>query len=152
MVVFVETELLGLAALAATLMLAASQGCKTTNQETCVFPFVYQGKRYDMCTDAGASSGKWCATTSNYDVDAKWGMCSAECTTGSTACPRHCGSTGRGCNLCAREGGSCRLAHCKPGHTQATPLADVCVANTKTGQYSFVWHGLLSLMSTFNLP
>ena len=86
MVVFVETELLGLAALAATLMLAASQGCKTTNQETCVFPFVYQGKRYDMCTDAGASSGKWCATTSNYDVDAKWGMCSAECTTGSTAC------------------------------------------------------------------
>jgi len=49
-----------------------------SNQETeygqcCVFPFTYKGKQYDHCL---SNNGKtWCATTSNWDADRKWGTC-----------------------------------------------------------------------------
>ncbi|XP_069495734.1 72 kDa type IV collagenase [Ambystoma mexicanum] len=42
----------------------------------CVFPFTFLGNKYDQCTSSGRSDGKlWCASTSNYDDDRKWGFC-----------------------------------------------------------------------------
>ncbi|KAK6308549.1 hypothetical protein J4Q44_G00218200 [Coregonus suidteri] len=44
--------------------------------EPCQFPFVFQGVKYDSCTSEGRGDGRlWCATTSNFDVDTKWGFC-----------------------------------------------------------------------------
>ncbi|XP_054910202.1 cation-independent mannose-6-phosphate receptor [Poeciliopsis prolifica] len=48
----------------------------TTNNETCVFPFTFTNKSYSECTKDGRVDGrKWCATTSNYNNDQKWGFC-----------------------------------------------------------------------------
>ncbi|XP_068768436.1 matrix metalloproteinase-9 [Struthio camelus] len=44
--------------------------------DPCVFPFTFLGQSYGACTSAGRQDGKlWCATTSNYDTDKKWGFC-----------------------------------------------------------------------------
>ncbi|KAF5917467.1 matrix metalloproteinase-9 [Diceros bicornis minor] len=44
--------------------------------EMCVFPFIFLGKEYSACTREGRSDGRlWCATTSNFDSDKKWGFC-----------------------------------------------------------------------------
>ena len=42
----------------------------------CVFPFTFLGKEYSACTTEGRNDGHlWCATTSNFDKDKKWGFC-----------------------------------------------------------------------------
>ncbi|KAM5304525.1 matrix metalloproteinase-9 [Glossophaga mutica] len=44
--------------------------------ELCVFPFIFLDKEYSTCTREGRSDGHlWCATTSNFDRDKKWGFC-----------------------------------------------------------------------------
>lgn len=46
------------------------------NGAECVFPFIFQGKEYDSCTTEGRTDGyRWCATTSNFDKDVKYGFC-----------------------------------------------------------------------------
>ncbi|XP_049672998.1 matrix metalloproteinase-9 [Accipiter gentilis] len=44
--------------------------------DPCVFPFTFLGQSYSTCTSQGRQDSKlWCATTSNYDTDKKWGFC-----------------------------------------------------------------------------
>lgn len=47
----------------------------------CHFPFFYNGKVFNECTEEGAASSdqKWCATTSNYDNDKFYGFCEQVC-------------------------------------------------------------------------
>lgn len=42
----------------------------------CVFPFKFKGKKYKSCTKKGRKDKiTWCATTSNFDEDKRWGFC-----------------------------------------------------------------------------
>ncbi|KAM8864717.1 matrix metalloproteinase-9 isoform 2-T2 [Spinachia spinachia] len=42
----------------------------------CVFPFVFLGEEYESCTTEGRNDGyRWCATSSNFDNDKKYGFC-----------------------------------------------------------------------------
>ncbi|XP_026115270.1 matrix metalloproteinase-9 [Carassius auratus] len=44
--------------------------------DPCQFPFTFLGNQYSACTSEGRDDGRlWCATTSNYDTDKKWGFC-----------------------------------------------------------------------------
>jgi len=45
-----------------------------SNGARCVFPFTYNGRQYSNCITDGKKSD-WCATTSNYDRDGKYGFC-----------------------------------------------------------------------------
>ncbi|XP_077307893.1 72 kDa type IV collagenase-like isoform X4 [Lithobates pipiens] len=48
----------------------------TAKGEPCVFPFKYKSKWYPDCTSDDSSEGRlWCATTSDYEKDKKWGYC-----------------------------------------------------------------------------
>ncbi|MGH0154560.1 UNVERIFIED_CONTAM: hypothetical protein FKN15_027476 [Acipenser sinensis] len=47
-----------------------------SNGIPCQFPFRFEQKWYADCTKNGRSDGNlWCATTTDYDKDKKWGMC-----------------------------------------------------------------------------
>lgn len=45
----------------------------TTDGKKCVFPFKYNGKMNYKCLSSALRT--WCATTKDYDKDAKWGFC-----------------------------------------------------------------------------
>ncbi|KAL2081956.1 hypothetical protein ACEWY4_021774 [Coilia grayii] len=48
----------------------------TDEGEPCVFPINYMGKSLNSCTTEGMTVGRaWCATTSDYKKDQKWGYC-----------------------------------------------------------------------------
>ena len=58
--------------------LSLSLDCTSTEKgDCCVFPFKYKGAVYDSCTFAD-SSKPWCALTSDYDKDTKFGYCTFE--------------------------------------------------------------------------
>ncbi|KAL8185996.1 UNVERIFIED_CONTAM: hypothetical protein K2H54_061273 [Gekko kuhli] len=42
--------------------------------ELCVFPFWYNGIRYDKCI-TGGQERPWCATTDDFQRDRRWGFC-----------------------------------------------------------------------------
>lgn len=47
-----------------------------SNEAPCVFPFIFDGKKYDSCTTEGRNDGyRWCSTTANFDTDKKYGFC-----------------------------------------------------------------------------
>ncbi|XP_033854652.3 macrophage mannose receptor 1-like [Acipenser ruthenus] len=47
-----------------------------SNGIPCQFPFKFEQKWYADCTKDGRSDGNlWCATTTDYDKDKKWGKC-----------------------------------------------------------------------------
>ncbi|XP_078351704.1 uncharacterized protein LOC144636382 [Oculina patagonica] len=51
------------------------------NHAPCVFPFIYNRKKYTQCLNVyqGQRQKKpWCATTSNFDRDEKWGRCQTD--------------------------------------------------------------------------
>ncbi|XP_077169656.1 uncharacterized protein LOC143825514 [Paroedura picta] len=55
--------------------------CLTAGNDNanCVFPFIFDGKRYSSCTTDGTIDEQlWCATTGNFNRDSKWKHCSLE--------------------------------------------------------------------------
>lgn len=51
----------------------------TAHGESCLFPFLFQGKEYSDCTTDGRGDGRlWCSTTYDYDQEKKWGFCETE--------------------------------------------------------------------------
>ncbi|XP_031437958.2 cation-independent mannose-6-phosphate receptor, partial [Clupea harengus] len=48
----------------------------TDKGELCVFPMKYMTETLTSCTTSGMTDGRlWCATTSDYNKDKKWGYC-----------------------------------------------------------------------------
>jgi len=47
---------------------------KTTDGQSCVFPFKYQNGLYEGCTMKNHNQG-WCATSFDYDISRQWGNC-----------------------------------------------------------------------------
>ena len=63
-----------------------TESCKTlgTDSEPCVFPFIYEGVRYNQCTSQDAAEGAvWCATqvsqTNGTVIEGRWGDCTDGC-------------------------------------------------------------------------
>lgn len=67
-----------------------SNECRATNHDNeqsetkaCVFPFIYQGRRFTACTTVDDPAGKaWCSTRTdeyNEHVSANWGHCNSAC-------------------------------------------------------------------------
>ena len=45
----------------------------------CVFPFIYRGRKHDLCSTSDGSS-PWCATSVNMDgVMTSWTYCADDC-------------------------------------------------------------------------
>ncbi|XP_056150610.1 cation-independent mannose-6-phosphate receptor [Lampris incognitus] len=81
----------------------------TEHEEVCVFPFTFTQKEYTECTTDGGTDGrKWCATTSNYDVDKKWGYCGGVTGTRQSSIMFTCDQTaGHGSPKLLSETGGC---------------------------------------------
>jgi len=58
------------------------------NGKCCVFPFTYDNKEYNECTDV-ESTYRWCATTDNFEKDWEYGQCPDQ-----EYCPSHVYTTG----------------------------------------------------------
>ena len=42
--------------------------------QLCVIPFLYRNQRLIACTNVNYAN-YWCSTSSNYDIDQKFGLC-----------------------------------------------------------------------------
>ncbi|XP_040567209.1 granzyme E isoform X1 [Lepeophtheirus salmonis] len=60
--------------------IAWSKKCITTDGYTCVFPFIYNHKTYDICTTDFNREMPWCATYMPY-THRYWGYCPQSCFT-----------------------------------------------------------------------
>lgn len=98
---------------------------------------ISNGIKISMCgyTNVKGENGPY---SPRYIKSIIWNVLPA---TTNAACPRHCGNMGISCNLCANEGGSCRLAHCTwvnglpPARWNSTSVGHHrCSANSDTGQ------------------
>ena len=55
-------------------------GGPTDKGKSCVFPFIFNGKKYEKCKKWGSVS--WCATKTTKDgtlVLGRWGICNKNC-------------------------------------------------------------------------
>ena len=62
-------------------------GCKTQNGTTCVFPFIYKGVKYSVCTTVDNRETPWCSTNTDKEgnyVDNYWGNCAHGCLSPTT--------------------------------------------------------------------
>jgi len=95
----------------------AGDTCETavvtsSNGDPCVFPWIGYEREHPACTTEKSNPNKhydylWCATTSNYDEDGKWGKCPG--CVGDDSC---CTSS----NLCGINEGDCDdHSDCKEG-------------------------------------
>ncbi|CAM5123236.1 unnamed protein product [Natator depressus] len=76
----------------------------------CTFPFKYKGKSYSACTRDGSTDKRlWCATTSDYDKDGKWKLCTQKV---SPACAFPFIYKGKSYSACTRDGTRSRLRWC----------------------------------------
>lgn len=98
--------------------------CTTAAAEKCVFPFVFEGKTYNMCTKQhDASRAAWCSTKTNSmseHVQGNWGYCRVQ--DGCPLCGDHAGVASAGCEKSAAD----KQLH----HNRAVPvttLALVCM-------------------------
>ena len=61
-------------------------GCKTEQGTNCVFPFIFKGFKYSVCTTVENGETPWCSTRTdtegNYD-DNFWGNCAQDCPSSS---------------------------------------------------------------------
>ena len=57
--------------------------CQTKEGKKCIFPFVYKGKTYDICTTVDSDNGDaWCAITVERNRSVPfgfWGDCTPGC-------------------------------------------------------------------------
>ena len=59
--------------------------CETigSKPEPCIFPFKYEGQKFDRCTSVDTEDGSlWCATEVDKDgnvLDGRWGDCNENC-------------------------------------------------------------------------
>jgi hypothetical protein len=48
---------------------------RLTDHTKTLIDHIYHQKWYESCTTVMSRNELWCATTSNYDDDGKWGYC-----------------------------------------------------------------------------
>ena len=67
--------------------ISETSGCKTiagpSKGKDCVFPFVFNGKKYNEC--AFDSDGFWCSTkvdSTGTHITGNWGICGSDCPKG----------------------------------------------------------------------
>lgn len=88
-----------------------------SNGADCVFPFRYLTRNYSQCT-AVAHSLLWCATTSDYSKDGKWGNCVPD------------GVYSLGCYLTYNGNHIFRVT--LPGTVRGTNVIQQCITEAKT--------------------
>ena len=48
---------------------------KTEDNECCNFPYLYQGKEFNVCAMTAAGDRTWCSLTYDFDKDQQWSYC-----------------------------------------------------------------------------
>ena len=54
---------------------SSSECEKTEDNECCHFPYLYQGKEFNVCAMTAEGDRTWCSLTYDFDKDQKWGYC-----------------------------------------------------------------------------